>query len=59
MTTYKSIVQLAATARELANDLRADIELAKTREEHIRISARANIADQLATDLENLGKAEN
>lgn len=38
---------LLAVAEELARDLTADIPLAKTREEHIRVTARANRATEL------------
>ena len=48
------IQDLAATARNLANKLLNDVELTTTREEHIRLMARANEADQLATNLYNL-----
>ena len=42
------------TARNLAKNLSDDIELAKTREEHIRVTARANEAGTLALALEYL-----
>jgi hypothetical protein len=42
------------TARVLAENLAGDIELAKTREEHIRVTARANEAGTLALALEYL-----
>jgi hypothetical protein len=45
---------LLMVAEELARDLTADIPLAKTREEHIRVTARAN----RATELFNLMTAE-
>ena len=48
------IQDLAAAARNLANQLLNDVELTSTREEHIRITARANEADKLATNLYNL-----
>lgn len=48
------IQDLAAAARNLANQLLNDVELTATREEHIRITARANEADKLATNLYNL-----
>lgn len=41
-------------AAELAASLKADIDLAKTREEHIRVSARANAAAALLTELTTL-----
>ncbi len=44
---------LLESARDLYENLAADIPLAKTREEHIRVTARANAAltlyNQLAT----------
>ena len=43
--------QLLEAARALANDLAADIPLAKTREEHIRVTARANAAAALHNGL--------
>jgi len=39
--------KLIETARALADDLQSDIPLAKTREEHIRVTARANAALEL------------
>jgi hypothetical protein len=45
---------LLAIAEELAQNLTDDIPLAKTREEHIRVTARAN----RATELFNLMTAE-
>jgi len=42
------------TARSLARNLANDIEQAKTREEHIRVTARANEAGTLALALEHL-----
>lgn len=39
-------------ARELFTELTGDIEKAKTREEHIRVSARANAAALLLEKLE-------
>jgi hypothetical protein len=38
---------LLAVAEELARNLTDDIPLAKTREEHIRVTARANRATEL------------
>jgi hypothetical protein len=46
----KSNLELAS---ELAASLRADIELAKTREEHIRVTARANAAAELLAEITN------
>jgi hypothetical protein len=47
-----------AEARELARELAGDIGRAKTREEHVRVSARANAAGLLVLSLENLAAAE-
>lgn len=41
-------------ASQLAASLKADIDLAKTREEHIRVTARANAAAELLTELTTL-----
>lgn len=41
-----------------ADRLRNDIELCTTREEHIRISARANEADRLVSLLQKLALSE-
>ena len=41
-------------ASQLAASLKADIDLAKTREEHIRVTARANAAAALLTELTTL-----
>lgn len=41
-----------AAARALAENLKSDIQLSKTREEHIRVTARANAAAELAALLE-------
>lgn len=45
------IRDIALAAREHAELLLNDIELCQTREEHIRLTARANEADRMATDL--------
>lgn len=41
-------------ARQLADELTADIPTARTREDHIRMTARANAATSLAYELENV-----
>lgn len=41
-------------AREHAASLLNDVELASTREEHIRLTARANEAEALVSDLQAL-----
>lgn len=38
------MVKILEAARDLAEQLTADIPLSKTREEHIRVTARANAA---------------
>ena len=38
------MVKILEAARHLADQLAADIPLSKTREEHIRVTARANAA---------------
>lgn len=43
--------ELSASARELAESLQQDIILCKTREEHIRVTARANAAAALSQQL--------
>lgn len=45
-------------AREHAASLLNDVELASTREEHIRLTARANEAESLVNDLQSLYIAE-
>jgi len=48
--------ELLDAARSLAEDLKSDIELAKTREEHIRVTARANAAWELVNVLKTAGQ---
>jgi hypothetical protein len=48
MTANNNLVSLA---QQLAADLYSDIGLAKTREEHIRVTARANAASALLTEM--------
>ena len=38
-------------AREHADRLASDVELCSTREEHVRLTARANEAENIANDL--------
>jgi hypothetical protein len=45
---------LVDEANTLADMLAADVELASTREEHIRVSARAQAARNLVSALEDL-----
>lgn len=46
-----SPAHIVSKTQELATRLRQDIECSKTREEHIRVSARANEAELLLRDL--------
>lgn len=46
-----TLKKLTEAAVLLAEDLAQDIALASTREEHIRVSARANAASSLAAEL--------
>jgi hypothetical protein len=48
------LLEILAEAREHAARLKNDIELCSSREEHIRISARANEADLLVDSLSGL-----
>lgn len=50
--------QLLEAARELAGQLAQDIQLATTREEHIRVTARANAAAALHNGLLTLDGQE-
>lgn len=49
--TSVTIEQIREAARELAENLISDIPLSKTREEHIRVTARANAAAALYNTL--------
>jgi hypothetical protein len=46
--------QLTELARQLADRLKEDIEKCVTREDHIRVTARANEASHLLSGLETL-----
>jgi hypothetical protein len=46
--------EILYTAREHAACLANDLELAATREEHVRLTARINEAENLVTSLERL-----
>lgn len=48
------VTEAAEAARQLAVELAADVEQAKTREEHIRVTARANEAARIAYMLQHL-----
>lgn len=45
------IHDLMTAAREHADRLTSDVELCSTREEHVRLTARANEAENIANDL--------
>ena len=45
------IHDLMTAAREHADRLASDVELCSTREEHVRLTARANEAENIANDL--------
>ena len=45
------MVKILEAARDLADKLTADIPLSKTREEHIRVTARANAALEICNML--------
>ena len=47
------IHDLMTAAREHADRLANDVELCSTREEHVRLTARANEAENIANDLYN------
>lgn len=51
------VTEAAEAARQLAVELAADVEQAKTREEHIRVTARANEAARIAHMLSHLAPA--
>jgi hypothetical protein len=53
-----TVNDLLHDAREHASRLKNDIELCSTREEHIRISARANEADRLVAQLVEIALSE-
>jgi hypothetical protein len=47
------IQDLVTAARDHADRIASDLELCSTREEHVRLTARANEAENIATDLYN------
>lgn len=51
-----TIADLAAYAREHAQRLQNDVSLCSNREEHIRLTARANEAMHLAVELTDLSE---
>ena len=59
MTSNGDTLRLAASAaRAFASDLTADILLASTRMEHIRLTVRAGEAERLAATLERIATEE-
>jgi len=53
-----TVLDLLHEAKTHASRLKNDIELCSTREEHVRISARANEADRLVAELAKLALSE-
>lgn len=51
VNTADLIDEARRAAQDLADKLSSDIELCSTREEHVRITARANEAENLAQQL--------
>ena len=51
MSDKSLILDLVVQLERLASELQSDIDLCKTREEHIRVTARANDAARVASDL--------
>lgn len=47
-------IEIFSTARKLVEDLKTDISKCKTREEHVRLTARANEAEILFRMLQDL-----
>lgn len=45
------ILKLVHQLEQLTEELNRDIQLAKTREEHVRVTARANSASHLLSDM--------
>ena len=54
MSAMKRVFEIVEAAREHADRLTADIPLCRTRDEHIRVTARANEAAHLLTALEEI-----
>lgn len=54
MSNREEVVKILAAAREHAERLTADITLARVRDEHIRVTARANESVLLLTALEEI-----
>lgn len=58
MKKRKKMKQIVDALRRLAEDLNADISLSSTRIEHIRVSSRANEANNILYALEELVSSE-
>ena len=54
MTTVTQLEEIAYQMREHAANLLNDVELAATREDHIRLTARANEAENLGDMIQTL-----
>ena len=54
MTTVTQLEEVAYQMREHAANLLNDVELAATREDHIRLTARANEAENLGDMIQKL-----
>lgn len=54
MTTVTQLEEIAYQMREHAANLLNDVELAATREDHIRLTARANEAENLGDMIQKL-----
>jgi len=54
MSNITALEEIAYQAREHAASLLNDVELAATREEHIRLTARANEAENLGDMIQQL-----
>lgn len=54
MKQVKPMNKILASAKDLLERLLDDVSKAKTREEHIRITARANEAATIVSELESL-----
>jgi hypothetical protein len=54
MSNSEEVVKILAAAREHAERLTADIPLARVRDEHVRVTARANEAANILAALEEI-----
>lgn len=58
MSNREELVKILEAAREHANRLTADIPLARVRDEHIRVTARANEAANILSQLEEIAASD-